>query len=223
MSLTLTTAELSAIRLSLGVATAATLVALPPGILLGWLLARRRFPGKVLVETATLLPLVLPPTVTGYVLLVLLGRGGPLAGLQILFTWKAMLLAAAVVGFPLLVRSARAAFEAVDPGLGRAARTLGCSRLGEFLSITLPLAWPGLLAGTVLCFARALGEFGATRMVSLNTEGQRTIALEVFQLVETPGQHGPALLRLVLFSVALSAVALALCEGLARRWKRGTA
>jgi molybdate transport system permease protein len=119
------------------------------------------------------------------------------------------------------VRSARAAFEAVDPGLGRAARTLGCSRIGEFLAVTLPLAWPGLLAGSVLCFARALGEFGATRMVSLNTDGQRTLALEVFQLVETPGPHGHALLRLVLFSVMLSLLALAACEGLARRWKRG--
>lgn len=223
MDLALTTTEASAIRLSLGVAATATLVALPPGVLLGWLLARRRFPGKILVEAASLLPLVLPPTVTGYFLLVLLGRGGPLAGLHLLFSWKAMVLAAAAVGFPLLVRASRAAFEAVDPGLGRAARTLGCSRAGEFFSVTLPLAWPGLLAGTVLCFARAIGEFGATRMVSLNTDGQRTIALEVFQLVETPGDHGHALLRLVLFSVLLSLLALGVGEFIVRRWTRRAA
>lgn len=218
MDFALTAAEGSAVRLSLLIAAGATAVALPPGLWLGWVLARKRFPGKLLVEMAAMLPLVLPPTVTGYLLLVVFGRRGWLGGFDILFTWKAMLLAAAAVGFPLLVRSARAAFEAVDPKLGPAARTLGCSPLGEFFSVTLPLAWPGLLAGLLLCFARAIGEFGATRMVSLNTDGQRTIALEIFQLVETPGDHGGALLRLVLVSIGLSALALVICEALARRW-----
>ena len=211
----------SAVRLSLLLATGATALALPPGVLLGWLLARRTFPGKALLETLVLLPLVLPPTVTGYALLILFGRQGALGDWNFLFTWKAMLAAATVVGFPLLVRSAQSAFEAVDPKLAAAARTLGCSAIGGFFRVTLPLAWPGLLAGVVLCFARALGEFGATRMVSLNTPGQRTMALEIYRLVETPGDHNAALLRLVLVSLALSASALLVCTALTRRWRPG--
>lgn len=216
----LSPSELHAVRLSIEVAAFATLLALPPGIALGWLLARKRFPGKFLVETLALLPIVLPPTVTGYLLIVAFGRTGPFGGLELLFTPKAMILAAAVVGFPLLVRSVRAAFEAVDRNLGAAARTLGCSAIGEFFAVTLPLAWPGLLAGVVLCFTRAIGEFGATRMVSLNTDGQRTLALEIYQLVETPGDHDTALLRLALVSIAMSAAALAASEALVRRWSR---
>ena len=209
----------SAVRLSLALAGGATLLILPLGLALGWLFARRRFPGKILLELMVLLPLVLPPTVTGYGLLVLFGRHGPLGALEFLFTWKAMLGAAAVVGLPLLVRSAQAAFEAVDPKLAAVARTLGCSRAGAFLRVTLPLAWPGLLAGVVLCFARALGEFGATRMVSLNTAGQRTLALEIYRLVETPGDHSTALLQLVLVSLALSGAALLASQALTRRWR----
>lgn len=215
----LTPAEWSAVERSLALATGATALVLIPGLLLGGLFARRTFPGKTLLELLVLLPLVLPPTVTGYGLLVLFGRNGPLGGLEFLFTWKAMLLSAAVVGFPLLVRSAQAAFEAVDPKLSSAARTLGCSAAGAFLRVTLPLAWPGLLAGVVLCFARGLGEFGATRMVSLNTPGQRTLALEIYSLVETPGDHTAALLRLVLVSVLLSALALLTSTALTRRWR----
>lgn len=215
----LTPDEWSAVRLSLALAGGATALVLPPGLLLGWLFARRSFPGKVVLEILVLLPLVLPPTVTGYGLLVLLGRHGVLGGWAFLFTWKAMLVAAAVVGFPLLVRSAQAAFAAVDPKLSAAARTLGCSAAGSFFRVTLPLAWPGLLAGVVLCFARGLGEFGATRMVALNTPGQRTLALEIYQLVETPGDHSAALLRLVLISLALSALALLACHALTRRWR----
>lgn len=192
---------------------------LPPGLLLGWLLARHKFPGKTLVELLALLPLVLPPTVTGYGLLVVFGRNGVLGGWDILFTWKAMLMAAAVVGFPLLVRSAQAGFEGVDSKLEAAARTLGCSRFQSFFRVTLPLAWPGLLAGAVLCFARGLGEFGATRMVAMNTPGQRTLALEIYQLVETPGDHTAALLHLVLISLGLSALALLASHLLTRRWR----
>ena len=208
----------STVRLSLTLAAGATVLALPAGLALGWLLARRTFPGKFLLELLVMLPLVVPPTVTGYALLVVFGRHGPLGGLAWLFTWKAMLVAAAVVGFPLLVRSAQAAFTAVDPKLSAAARTLGCSAPGAFFRVTLPLAWPGLLAGAVLCFARALGEFGATRMVSLNTADQRTLALEIYRLVETPGDHTAALLSLVAVSLALSALALGLCQLLTRRW-----
>lgn len=211
--------QLAALRLTLALAGGATLLALPPGLLLGWVLARRTFPGKMLVEILILLPLVVPPTVTGYGLLLLFGRHGLLGSWGFLFTWKAMLLAAAVAGFPLLVRSAQAAFESVDPRWGAAARTLGCSAVGSFFRVTLPLAWPGLLAGLVLCFARALGEFGATRMVSLNTPGTRTLALEIYQLAETPGDHSAALVRLVLVSLGLSALALLACQILNRRWR----
>ena len=209
--------QLSVLRISLAMAAGATLLVLPPALALGGLLARRNFPGKTLLEILILLPLVLPPTVTGYGLLVLFGKQGALGGWGLLFTWKAMLLAAAVVGFPLLVRSIQSALESVDPKLVAAARTLGCSAAGAFLRVTLPLAWPGFLAGIILCFARGLGEFGATRMVSLNTPGQRTLALEIYQLVETPGDHQAALLRLVLVSVGLSAAALLASLLLTRR------
>jgi len=222
----LTTAEWSAIRMSLLIGTAAVAVSLPPGIVLGWLLARKRFPGKLLAEIVVFLPLVVPPVVTGYVLLLLFGQQGPLGaafkvwtGLEIVFTWRGMVMAGALVGFPLMVRAMRASFETVDPKLEEAGYTLGCSRLQVFATITLPLAWPGILAGTLLAFTRALGEFGATRMVALNADGTRTIALEVFQLAETPGADQAPILRLVLVSIGLSAVALALCELLARKWK----
>jgi molybdate transport system permease protein len=212
--------------MSLVVASAALAVMLPAGIAVGWLLARRRFRGKMLVEVIVFLPLVMPPVVTGYLLLVVFGRRGLLGawlyenlGLEIAFTWKGMALASAAVGFPLLVRSVRLAMEGVQPGLEEAARTLGCSRLGTFVRVTLPLAWPGLLAGGVLAFARALGEFGATRMVALNADGTRTIALEVFQLMETPGADQSAVVRLTIISILLSGAALMVCELLARRWR----
>ena len=212
--------HLAVARFSLLLAGGATLAALPAGLALGWLLARRRFPGRRLVEMLVLLPLVLPPTVTGYGLVALLGRRGLLGGWDLLFTWKAMLVAAAVAGFPLLVRAAREAFMNADPRLEEAARLLGCSRRQTFLRVTLPLAGPGLLAGAVLCFARALGEFGATRMVALNTPGQRTLALEVFRLVETPGDHQAALLRLAGLSLLLSALALLASQTLTRSRRR---
>jgi molybdate transport system permease protein len=209
----LTPAEWSAIRMSLLVAGAALALALPVGVALGWLLARRRFPGKALVEALVFLPLVLPPVVTGYFLLVVLGRNGwlggvlhDLFGLQIVFTWLGMALAGSVVGLPFLVRSVRLSVEAVDPGLESAARTL-------------PLAFPGILAGALLAFARALGEFGATVMVAPNVEGTRTLALEIFRQAAVPGGEG-AVLRLSLIAVALALAGLLGTEWLASR-RRG--
>ena len=212
----LTPDQLGAVRLSLLLAGGATLLVLPLGLWVGWLLARRTFPGKTLIELLVMLPLVLPPTVTGYALQMLLGRNGVLGGWELLFTWKAMLAAAAAAGFPLLVRSAQTGFAAVDPKLEAAAHTLGCSRLQSFFRLTLPLAWPGLLAGAVLCFARGLGEFGATRMVALNTPSQRTLALEIYHLAETPGDHASVLFRLVGVSLLLSALALLASHRLTR-------
>lgn len=220
----LTSAEMSAVRMSLGVAIAALVAMLPIGVALGWLLARKDFRGKILVETLVFLPLVLPPVVTGYVLLILFGRRGVIGGwlyemlgVEIAFTWKGMALASAVVGLPLLVRSVRLAMEGIPVGLEQAARTLGCSGWQAFVSVTLPLAWPGVLAGSVLAFARALGEFGATRMLALNADGTRTIALEVFQLMDTPGAVESAVARLALISILLSGGALVCCEWLGRR------
>jgi len=220
----ITPAEWSAIFNSLWVASAALLVSLPAGVALGWLLARKRFPGKMLLEVLVLLPLVMPPVVTGYILLVAFSRRGWLGsaihrwlGADVLFTGKAMVIAAAVVGLPLLVRSVRLAMEAVDPRLEQAARTLGRTRLATFFEVTLRLAWPGVVTGSALFFARALGEFGATRLVALNADGTRTIALEVFQQLEQPGAGDWAVMRLAVFSIVLSAACLAACEVLSRR------
>ena len=219
-------AETSALGVTLLVGLGALALALPPGILLGWLLARGRFRGKAVVEALVFLPLVVPPVVTGYVLLVLLGRngwiGGPLFdafGLPLAFTRFGMMVAGAVVGLPLLVRSVRVAVEGVDPGLVEAARTLGYSRLRAFAAVTLPLARAGILAGAVLAFARALGEFGATVMVSANVPGQRTLALEIFRQAQLP-DGGAAVARLAALSISLSFLALLGTEWFARRGAR---
>jgi molybdate transport system permease protein len=220
----LDSSEFSAIVVSVTVGLGALALMFVPGVAIGWLLARRNFRGKIIVETLAFLPLVLPPVVTGYVLLVMFGRRGVIGGwlydqfgIEIAFTWTGMALASAVVGFPLMVRSVRMAMEAVPAELERAALTLGCSRWEAFLSVTLPLAWPGIVTGALLAFARALGEFGATRMMALNADGTRTIALEVFQLMETPGAAESAVARLALISIALSGGALVCCEWLGRR------
>jgi len=218
-------AEISAISLSVLMGLCAVGLGIVPGVALAWLLARRDFPGKILVETAVFLPLVLPPVVTGYFLLLIFDRQGALGGvlyrrgIEIVFSASGMALAAAIMGFPLLVRAARASFENIDPRLEAAARTLGCSRLETFFSVTLPLAWAGIVAGSVLSFARALGEFGATAMVSAGTPGQRTISLEIFRHYQTPGQE-QAMARLVIISVLLSAAALAASELLASRYRK---
>jgi len=203
------------VRLSLFVAALAVLMILPPGILVGWLLARRQFPGKSVVENVAHLPLVLPPAVTGFILLVVLGRKGPIGGLiyewfgvQIAFTWLAAALAAASVSFPLLVQSVRVATEAIDPGLEAAARTLGAGPLRVALTVTLPLAAPGIVAGVVIAFARALGELGATLVFAGNTPGQtQTIPLAVWTRVSQVGGEASAV-RLVVLSVIVSYLSL---------------
>ncbi|MGH8020599.1 MAG: molybdate ABC transporter permease subunit [Opitutaceae bacterium] len=208
---------------TLAVALASTLLILPFGVALGWLLARRRWPGKVLVETLVALPMVVPPVATGLILLKLFGRRGPLGsflenvfGLEIVFTWKAVVLATAVMSFPLLVRAARVAFEEVNPRLEEMARTLGAGPWDAFWSITLPLARRGLFAGCVLAFARALGEFGATVMIAGMIPGETiTLALGIYHRVQL-GQDDAAL-GLLLVSLALAFGALWLSERLSRR------
>ena len=186
------------------------------------LLARYRGPGRGALDTLLSLPLVLPPTAVGLVLLDVLGRQRPLGswlaehGIEIVFTWKAVVLASAVMSFPLLVRSARTAFEEVDPRLVGLARTLGCGPLAAFLRVTLPLAWRGVLAGAVLAFSRALGEFGATIMVAGNIPGRtQTLALAIFHDVQT-GRDERAFV-LAAWTVALAFAALWTAEWIARR------
>lgn len=196
------------------VATISTLLILPFGIALAWLLARRNWAGKSLVETLVALPLVIPPVATGLILLKLLGRRGLLGGWlernwgwEIVFTWRGVVVATAVMSFPLLVRTARVAFENVNPRLEQVARTLGAGPWRVFASVTLPLALRGLVAGALLAFARALGEFGATIMVAGFIPGQTaTLALSIYHLVQL-GQDGEALgLLAVSVTIAFGAV-----------------
>ncbi len=216
--------EWMALRLSFQVALVAALCSLPWATALAYLLSRRRFRGKWFLEVAIDLPLVLPPVVTGYLLLVAFNPHGALGhwleawfGLRIAFHWLGAALASAVVGFPLMVRAVRLAFEAVDPRLEMAARSLGASRLGAFFTVALPLARRGLIAGFMLAFARSLGEFGATIMVAGNTEGQtQTIPLAIYTLAGTPGGM-EATWRLVGLSILLSCAALAASEWFQRR------
>jgi molybdate transport system permease protein len=212
---------LEALGVTLRVAGVATLLMAPCALAAGLLLARRAFPGRALAETLLSLPLVLPPTAVGYLLLVLFSRAGPLGpgGLGfdpgILFTWRGAVLATAVVSFPLAARSARAAFEAVDPRLERMARSLGLSRTRTFLGVTLPLAGRGLAAALVLGFGRALGEFGATVIVAGNIPGRtRTVALAIFDEIQL-GAEGAAL-TLVGIACALAFAALWSVERLTR-------
>src|SRR6056297_53071 len=208
-------AEISAIWLSVRVATASVLVSLPLAIAVGWLLARKRFVGKLLIETAVNLPLVLPPVVTGYLLLITFGRNGSLGawldavfGLRFVFDWKGAALASAIVSFPLMVRAIRMAFAAIDPRLESAARSLGASRWDTLVSISLPLARRGIIAGCVLAFARSLGEFGATIMIAGNIEGEtRTIPLYIYNQLETPGGMDRSL-GILVFSIAIASGAL---------------
>lgn len=225
-----TTDELQAIRLSLQVALAAVAVGLPPAVALGWWLARKRFRGKSLVETILNLPLVLPPVVTGYLLLVALGRRGFVGGLldqwlgvRLIFTWQGAALASAVVAFPLMLRAIRLAFAAVDPRLEQAARTLGAGPARAFFGVSLPLARNGLVAGCVLGFARSLGEFGATLMIAGNIPGEtRTIPLFIYTLLESP--DGPARARrLIVASILIAAAAMFVGERLERRTALGRA
>jgi len=208
---------------TLGVALLSTLLILPGGIALGWLLARRRWPGKAIVETLVALPLVVPPVATGLVLLKIFGRRGIFGaflentlGFPVVFTWKAVVLATAVMSFPLLVRTARVAFEEVDARLEEAARTLGAGPWDAFCSVTLPLAARGLLAGGVLAFARALGEFGATVMIAGIIPGETiTLALGIYHEVQL-GRDAQAF-GLLGISVALAFGAVWLGERLVRK------
>lgn len=221
--------EWEALGLSLKVALWATLVSLPLGLATAWVLARTRFIGHGLVNALVHLPLVLPPVVVGWALLVLFGRNGPVGGwlydvlgVTIAFTWKGAAIAAAVMAFPLMVRAMRLSLEAIDVGLEAAARTLGASAVRVFFTITLPLMLPGVVTGGVLAFARALGEFGATITFVSNIPGEtRTLPLALYSLTQTPdGETGAA--RLALIAVVVALAALVVSEVLARRIKRMT-
>ena len=219
---TLSPEEQQIIGLSLKVAATATLFSLPPGVALAYLLSRYSFPGKALLSGLTHLPLILPPVVTGYALLLLFGRSGPLGrllepmGIVFAFDWTGAALAAAVMGFPLLVRAVRLSFDMVDPRIESAAETLGARPIVRFLTITLPLALPGVAAGTVLAFAKALGEFGATITFVASIPGEtRTLPLAIYSLTQLPDGEA-ALLRLILISIGVSIGALVLSEWGAR-------
>jgi molybdate transport system permease protein len=216
--------EWIAVRLSLKIAVVATLVALPFGIALAFLLARKAFWGKALLDGIVHLPLVLPPVVTGYLLLISFGRRGPVGaflaeqlGIVFSFRWTGAALACGVMGFPLLVRPIRLGIEAIDRRLEGAAATLGAGRFWVFLTITLPLALPGVIAGIVLCFAKALGEFGATITFVSNIPGEtQTISAAIYTFTQTPGGDEAAA-RLVLVAILISLAALVVSEWLARR------
>ncbi len=221
--LDLTPDEWTAVLLSLRIAVVATLVALPLGIAVGTLLARTDFWGKTLLDGLVHLPLVMPPVVTGYLLLLAFGRKGPLGaffadylGIVFAFRWTGAALASGVMGFPLMVRAIRLSMEAVDRRLEGAAATLGANRAWVFATITLPLALPGIIAGMVLCFAKALGEFGATITFVSNIPGEtQTISAAIYTLTQVPAGDAGAL-RLAAVALALSLVALVASEWLAR-------
>ncbi|SFS22042.1 molybdate ABC transporter permease subunit [Yoonia litorea] len=216
--------EMTAIWLSLRVALVATLVALPLAIWIAYLLARKTFPGKQLLNGVVHLPLVLPPVVTGYLLLVVFGTQAPVGrflsetmGVTFAFRWTGAALAAGIMAFPLMVRAIRLGIEAVDPGLEEAAETLGSTRTRVFRTITLPLVLPGVFAGAVLGFAKALGEFGATITFVAAIPGEtQTIPTAIYGLLQVPGSE-PAVVGLVSVSIALAMGALLVSEWLARR------
>lgn len=205
----------TALTLSLKVACWATAIALVLGVAVGFLLARRRFPGRELLDTILTLPMVMPPTVLGYYLLVLLGRKGWIGqslqdwfGINLIFTWQGAVIAAAIVAFPLVFKPARAAFETVDGRLEDAARVLGISEAALFLRVTLPLAWRGILAGALLAFARAMGEFGATLMVAGSIPGRtQTLSIAVYEAVQA-GQDDIANTLVLITSAVCIAVLL---------------
>jgi molybdate transport system permease protein len=223
----LTPLELEALSLSLRVAVTAVLGLLPFGLAAAWLLARRSFPGKSVVDGLIHLPLVVPPVVVGYLLLVLLGRRGPIGGwlydsfgITVAFTWKGAAIAAAVMAFPLMVRAMRLSLENVDRKLEAAARTLGAGPTRVYVTITLPLMAPGILAGIVLAFARALGEFGATITFVSNIPGEtRTLPIALYTLTQMPDGEAAAA-RLAVISVGLALAAIVASEWIARRMAR---
>ncbi|MEE8270583.1 MAG: molybdate ABC transporter permease subunit [Alphaproteobacteria bacterium] len=219
--------EIEALALSLRVAGVSVVFSLPLGVAVAYLLARRDFWGKTVVDGLVHLPLVVPPVVVGYLLLLALGRRGPVGGwlhdslgITVIFTWKGAAIAAAVMAFPLMVRAIRLSLDAVDTRLEAAARTLGAGPIRVFATITLPLTAPGILTGTVLAFARSLGEFGATITFVSNIPGQtRTLPLALYTLIQQPDGEAAAA-RLAVISIALALAALFASEILARRVKR---
>lgn len=223
----LSATEIEIILLSLKVAVWSVLASLPFAIAVAHVLARRDFPGKSLADALVHLPLVLPPVVIGYFLLILLGRRGPLGawledwfGVVVAFRWTGAAIACAVMGFPLMVRAIRLSIDAIDPKLEAAAQTLGAGHLGAFLTITLPLALPGILTGILLSFARSLGEFGATITFVSNIPGEtQTLPLAIYSLTQVPGGDALAL-RLCVISIILSLAALLASEALVRRATR---
>ena len=225
--MTLDAAGWDALRLSLLVGVVATLLALPLATWIAWLLARRDFWGKSILNAAVHLPLVLPPVVTGYLLLIAFGRTGPAGrfleqtfGLVLAFRWTGAVLAAIVMGFPLMVRAIRLAIEAVDPRVEDAARTLGAPGYAVFATITLPLILPGVLAGAVMGFAKAIGEFGATITFVANIPGEtQTLPSAIYALLQVPGGAGAAI-ALILWASVLALGAVVLSEWLARRVAR---
>lgn len=216
-------AEWQAVALSLQVSLWATLASLPLGILVAYALARWSFPGKQILNGIVHLPLILPPVVTGYVLLLTLGTRGPVGsvladwGIVLAFRWTGAAVAAAVMAFPLMVRAIRLSIEAVDPKLEQASATLGASPMWVFLTVTLPMALPGIVAGTILAFAKAVGEFGATITFVSNIPGQtRTIPSAIYAFLQVPGGEEAAV-RLVIVSVLVAMGALLLSELIGRR------
>jgi molybdate transport system permease protein len=222
--------EWSIILLSLKVSLVAVAVTLPAAYALAWVLARRRFPGHSLLDALVHLPLVVPPVVTGWLLLILLGRTGPVGavldvwfGITLVFHWTGAALAAAVMALPLMVRAMRLSIDAVDRRLVAAAQTLGASRWHAFRTITLPLTLPGILAGAVLGFTRSLGEFGATITFAANIPGEtRTLPLAIYTGLQVPGGEA-AVTRLAIISILLSLAALMVSEWLIRRNTNGRA
>ena len=219
--------ELNAIYLSLKVATIAILFALPVAIFIAWILSRKQFWGKQLLNGIVHLPLVLPPVVIGYLLLIVMAKRGAIGqylwewfGFSFSFSWRGAVLASAVMAFPLMVRSIKQAFDAIDPKLEQAARTLGASPLKVFFTLNLPLSFSGVIAGAVLGFARSLGEFGATITFVSNIPNQtQTIPAALFTFIETPdGELAAA--RLCAVAIAISLIALSASEWLAERQKR---
>lgn len=221
--LELTNAEWIALSLSLKVALTGVVASLPVGFVVAWVLARKNFSGKILLDGLVHLPLVVPPVATGYILLVLLGINGPVGawlndqfGLRLVFTWQGAAIVAAVMGFPLLVRALRLSIEAIDTGLIQAARTLGASPTRVFVTVTLPLVSPGLIAGSLLAFSRALGEFGATIAFVGNIPGEtQTLPLALYSALQSPGGEEMGY-RLVALSIILAVMTLAASELLGR-------
>ena len=217
--------ELNVLLLSLKVSFWATACSLPIGLIVAWILARYEFPGKMLVDGLVHLPLVLPPVVVGYLLLVTLNPNGTIgrmlsqAGIEIGFTWIGASVAAAIMAFPLMVRAMRLAFEMIDQRLELAARTLGASPFRMLFHISIPLAMPGIMTGTILAFARCLGEFGATITFVSNIPGEtRTLPLAVYTLTQTPDGEAAAF-RLVVISILIALIALAISEIITRKAK----